>query len=90
MPPLSERRPSRRTPQEKKLTYLEQREYDQIEQLVEQAEGRLDEARRRAQDPSIATDAAALQERFAELAAAQAEVDRLYARWGELEAKVSS
>ena len=90
MPPLSERRHGRRTPQEKKLTYLEQREYDQIEALVEQAEERLDEARRRADDPSIATDAAALQERFAELAAAQAEVDRLYARWGELDAKLVS
>jgi ATP-binding cassette subfamily F protein uup len=78
------------TPQEKKLTYLEQREYDAMEQSVEAAEQLLDEARRRAEDPSIATDAAALQGRFAELAAAQAEVDRLYARWGELEAKLSS
>jgi ABC transport system ATP-binding/permease protein len=87
-PPLSERRPGRRTPQEKKLTYLEQREYDQMEQSVEAAEERLAEARRRADDPTIAADAAALQERFAELAAAQAEVDRLYARWGELDAKI--
>ena len=45
---------------------------------------------RRVEDPAIAADANALQERFTELAAAQAEVDRLYARWGELEAKVSS
>ena len=88
MPPLSERRPGRRTPQ-KKLSYLEQREYDEIEQTVEQAETRLEDARRRADDPAIATDAAALQQRFAELAAAQAEVDRLYARWGELEAKLT-
>src|ERR1051326_3426083 len=88
MPPLSERRPGRRTPQ-KKLSYLEQREYDEIEQTVEQAETRLEDARRRADDPAIATDAAALQQRFAELAAAQAEVDRLYARWGELEANLT-
>jgi len=76
--------------QRRRLSYLEQREYEQMEQLVEAAEERLAEARRRADDPTIATDAAALQERFAELAAAQAEVDRLYARWGELEAKVSA
>ena len=87
-PPLSERRPGRRTPQ-KKLTYLEQREYDAMEATLEAAESALAEARRRADDPTIATDAAALQERFAELAAAQAEVDRLYARWGELEAKLT-
>jgi len=75
--------------QRRRLSYLEQREYEQMEQLVEAAEERLAEARRRADDPTIATDAAALQQRFAELAAAQAEVDRLYARWGELEAKVT-
>src|SRR5207248_976700 len=74
----------------KKLTYIEQREYEQMEQTLLDAEERLAAARRRAEDPAIATDAATLQERFAELAAAQAEVDRLYARWGELEAKVSS
>jgi hypothetical protein len=33
------------------------------------------------------TDAAMLQKRFAEMAEAQAEVDRLYRRWSELEAK---
>jgi ATP-binding cassette subfamily F protein uup len=88
MPPLSERRHGRRTPQ-KKLTYLEQREYDAIEQAVQDAEATLADARRRAEDPSIASDAAALQARFAELAAAQAEVDRLYARWSELEAKLT-
>jgi len=72
---------------EKKLTYLERREYEAMEATLEAAESALAEARRRADDPAIATDAAALQQRFAELAAAQAEVDRLYARWAELEAK---
>ena len=37
---------------------------------------------------TVAADAGALQQRFEELGAAQAEVDRLYARWAELEAKV--
>src|ERR1041385_6707939 len=48
-PPLSERRPGRRTPQ-KKLTYLEQREYDAMEATLEAAESALAEARRRADD----------------------------------------
>ena len=74
----------------KKLTYLEQREYEQMEQALLDAEERLAEARSRVEDPTVAADANALQERFAELAAAQAEVDRLYARWSELEEKVSS
>ena len=60
-----------------------------MEENVLAAEERLAEARRRAEDPAIASDAAALQERFAALAAAQAEVDRLYQRWSELEVKGS-
>ena len=43
--------------------------------------------RRAAEDPAIASDPAALQTRYAALEAARAEVDRLYARWAELEAK---
>jgi ATP-binding cassette subfamily F protein uup len=37
-------------------------------------------------DPTIATGSALLQQRFADVTAAQAEVDRVYARWAELEA----
>ncbi len=71
----------------KRLGYLEQRELDSMEASVLAAEERLSEAKNRAEDPSVAADANALQERFAALTAAQAEVDRLYARWAELEAK---
>jgi ATP-binding cassette subfamily F protein uup len=71
----------------KRLSYLEQREFDAMEETLLIAEDRLAEVRRRAEDPAIATDATALQQRFAELAEAQAEVDRLYRRWSELEAK---
>ncbi|MGZ7039655.1 MAG: ABC transporter C-terminal domain-containing protein, partial [Thermoanaerobaculia bacterium] len=73
----------------KRLTYLEQRELDGMEETLLAAEERLEFARTRAEDPSIATDAAALQERFTELAAVQEEVDRLYARWTELTEKSS-
>jgi hypothetical protein len=38
-------------------------------------------------DPAVATDAAALHTRYQELAATQSEIDRLYARWGELESR---
>ena len=51
-------------------------------------ESRLATATAAAHDPTIATDAPLLQQRFAEVTAAQAEVDRLYARWAELEGKV--
>jgi ABC transport system ATP-binding/permease protein len=74
-------------PARKRLSYLEQREWDAMEETLLMAEERLAQARRAAEDPSIAADASALQERFTALAAAQADVDRLYARWSELEGK---
>ena len=72
----------------KRLTYKEQREWDAMEQTLLEAEEKLAEAQRRAEDPAVAADAHALQERYAALHAAQAEVERLYARWAELEGKV--
>ncbi len=39
-------------------------------------------------DPVVATDAVALAERWRRLEAARAEVERLYARWAELEGKI--
>jgi len=71
----------------KRLSYLEQREWDGIEESVLSAETRLQEARARADDPAIASDATALQLRLAELEDAKREVDRLYVRWSELEGK---
>jgi len=89
-PPAVETKSDTRTPKEKgkRLGYLEQREFDAMEANVLAAEERLEEAKRRAEDPSIAADANALQTRYAELHAAQVEVERLYARWAELEAKL--
>ncbi|HET7705562.1 MAG TPA: ABC-F family ATP-binding cassette domain-containing protein [Thermoanaerobaculia bacterium] len=74
-----------RGPKKSRLGYMEQRELAAMEANVVAAEERLDAARVAAEDPSIASDAAALQARFAELAAAQDALDRLYARWAELE-----
>jgi ATP-binding cassette subfamily F protein uup len=77
-------------PRTKRLSYKEQREWDNMEAAVHAAESRLAAAAAAAQDPTIAADAATVQQRFADLTAAQAEVDRLYARWAELEGKASS
>jgi ATP-binding cassette subfamily F protein uup len=73
----------------KRLTYLERREWEGMEARILAAEARVAEVRSRTEDPSIATDAAALQERLRALNAAQREVDRLYERWAELEAKLN-
>jgi ATP-binding cassette subfamily F protein uup len=71
----------------RRLSYLEQREWDGMETAVLDAEARVAEARRRADDPSIATDAAMLQDRLSELEDLQAQVDNLYARWAVLDEK---
>jgi len=71
----------------RRLGYLEQREWDGMEQAILDAETSMEEARLAAEDPAIASDPAALQERYAALDTARAEVNRLYARWAELEAR---
>jgi ATP-binding cassette subfamily F protein uup len=86
-PATENRQPATR--RDKRLSYLEQREFDSMEAAVLAAEEKLAEAKTRAHDPAIASDANALQQRFTELSAAQEEVDRLYARWAELEAKLA-
>lgn len=79
--------PARSPAAAKKLSYQEQREWDRIEADILEAERVLELRRAAAAEPAVATDAAALHTRYQELAAAQAEVERLYARWGELESR---
>ncbi|HEV8628848.1 MAG TPA: ABC-F family ATP-binding cassette domain-containing protein [Thermoanaerobaculia bacterium] len=76
-------------PRAKKLSYREQQEWDGMEGAVLAAEERLGAADAAVADPAVATDAAALQGRAAAAAAARVEVERLYARWAELEGKLS-
>ena len=83
----TDRAPERERPRPKRLSYREQREWDGIEQAILDAEGALEARQRDTDDPAIASDPTALQQRYAALEAAQAEVDRLYARWAELGAK---
>jgi ATP-binding cassette subfamily F protein uup len=71
----------------KKLSFNEQREYDCIEATIQQAEAAVETARVALEDPSIASDGLELSHRLETFQAAEAEVERLYARWGELAAK---
>jgi ABC transport system ATP-binding/permease protein len=74
----------------RRLAYKEQREWEQMEEQVLAAEKRLEATSQAADDPAVASDHQRLQERIEALAAAQAELDRLYARWAELEGKVKA
>jgi ATP-binding cassette subfamily F protein uup len=73
----------------KKLSYMEQREFDSIEQKVDEADERLQAAHARVEDPVVAVDAIALTDALAALEFAQTEMDQLYERWAELTEKVS-
>jgi ATP-binding cassette subfamily F protein uup len=87
---IAEKPPDRERTRPKRLGYLEQREWDGMEQAILDAEGVVEARLRDAEDLTIASDPTALQQRYAALDAARAEVDRLYARWAELEAKSGS
>jgi ATP-binding cassette subfamily F protein uup len=71
----------------KRLSYKEKLEWEQMEAKVLEAENRLAAAQAAVEDPAVATDPAALQERCNALEGARREVERLYGRWAELEGK---
>lgn len=79
--------PATSTATRKKLSYMEQREFDGIDARIHQADARLEVAKSRVADPTIAADADALMKALAELEAAQAEHDALLERWLELSEK---
>jgi ATP-binding cassette subfamily F protein uup len=76
-----------KNPGKKKLSYLEAREYAAIEVKVEEAEEKLNAARDRLDDPSVATNADALTLALHDMEKAQEEADALYQRWAELTEK---
>ncbi|MGD0369646.1 MAG: ABC transporter C-terminal domain-containing protein, partial [Acidobacteriaceae bacterium] len=78
------------TASKKKLSYIEQREYDGIEVRVDAADSRLQAARERVDDPALATDANALTQALAELESAQKQHDAIYERWAILTEKISN
>jgi ATP-binding cassette subfamily F protein uup len=71
----------------KKLSYLEQREFDGIEAKVDAADARMAAAHDRLEDPAVTSNAEKLTAALAEMEAAQAEHDAVYERWAELTEK---
>lgn len=71
----------------KRLSYKEQREREAIEAKIVEAEAAVARAEAAVADPAVASNAGVLHARYDALAVAQGEVERLYARWAELEAK---
>jgi ATP-binding cassette subfamily F protein uup len=76
---------ARPTASRKKLSYIEARELETIEQRISESEERLRIRTEALEDPAIASDGPRLLAASADIAEAQNEVDQLYARWAELE-----
>jgi len=78
------------TPLKRKLSYLEQREYDTLETSIDKADKRLRDAEQRIEASEVVIDPEALTAALAELEAARAEHDAVYQRWLELTEKIGS
>ncbi|MBV9038187.1 MAG: ABC transporter ATP-binding protein, partial [Acidobacteriaceae bacterium] len=85
----AERPESRTVPAKKKLSYLDSRDFETIEDRITDAEDILTAKRALLEDLQIASDPKRLQAALAEIDEAQETVDQLYSRWAELEAKIS-
>jgi ATP-binding cassette subfamily F protein uup len=72
----------------KKLSYIESREWEQIEQKIAEAEQRLQMTQQELHDPETVTNSTKLLECYEKVNAAQTIVDDLYMRWEELSSKV--
>lgn len=71
----------------KKLSYKETRELEDMEQKIAEAEQQLHDRQAAFQNSAIVSDGGRLHSASLELNEAQKTVDRLYARWAELEQK---
>ena len=78
-----------RSAAKKKLSYLDSRDWETIESRIADAESVLAIKRTALEDMAVVSDARRLQTAVDELADAQAAVDQLYARWANLEEKMS-
>ncbi len=73
------------TPKSGKLSYKYQLEYDRMEEVILEAEERVEQLESQTADPSLSSDHEHAAEVYSKLRDEQARVSDLYARWAELE-----
>jgi ATP-binding cassette subfamily F protein uup len=69
----------------RRVGFNEQRELDGMEERIQAAEAARNDLREQSENPAHASDAPKLVALLAALAEKQAEIDRLYARWSDLQ-----
>lgn len=74
----------------KKLGYLEQREFEGMEAKIHETETRAAALRAELEKPENASQSALLMELSEKIAATDSEIEGLYRRWAELEAKIQA
>jgi ATP-binding cassette subfamily F protein uup len=72
-----------------RLSYNEQREYDRMEAVILEAESELADAQTAVEEAAGDADTQVLLAATQRLQLAQDKVERFYARWTELEAKIT-
>ncbi|MEN8198708.1 MAG: ABC-F family ATP-binding cassette domain-containing protein [Thermodesulfobacteriota bacterium] len=85
--PASAPPPKVKTKKAGRLSYMDQREYEQIEGKITAAEERQEALQALLDSPETAGDPGQLESVWADLQQVKEEVDGLYARWDELEEK---
>jgi len=85
--PAKETAQPKPAPTKKKLSYLEAREWEQMEARITQAEQQVEAIKTEMHSPEVVSDGPRLQACYARLQPAEDLVHALYARWAELEAK---
>jgi len=89
--PEPEERPAATAPprpaSRKKLSYLEAREFEQMESRILEAESAAESVRAEMQSPEVVSDGARLRDCYERLQQAERLIHDLYTRWAELESK---
>jgi ATP-binding cassette subfamily F protein uup len=71
----------------KRLSYRERQEWERMEERILGAEAAVVACQAALEDPAVAADSAEIATRYAAAEAARTQVETLYARWAELDAK---
>jgi ATP-binding cassette subfamily F protein uup len=83
--PLAEK--AKPSSDKRRLSWNEQRELEKMEETILTAESEVSSLQSKVADPKVMADHVQLHEAYEKLAAAQHEVERLYARWADLESR---
>ena len=75
-------------PKKKRLSYKEQIEFEKMESVIQGKESELSDLETLSGYPQVSSNAVELLKVTEKMGALQAEIEKLYARWAELEAKI--